>query len=148
MWVTYASYHNEQTVTVKYEKYIPGIGYKIHTEFLNTTPAGNWTELEFDDHSTTTYYDFLNAMVVKNIDIKRRIAKLALDQALDRGEYVKIMNTISVLDPTFDPPIFNERARWQRELLHKIASETSLVVVSTCYNENNLERYSKLLMLT
>ena len=148
MWVTSATYDSEQTtVTVTYTKHIPGIGWKDHTEYLDTIPAGGWYELKFDDDSTTTYYDFLNAMVIKNIDIKRRIAKLALDQALDNGEYLKVMNTISVLDPTFEPPIFNERARWQRELMYKIASDTSLVVVSTCYNEKNLERYSKLLML-
>jgi len=148
MWVTSATYDSEQTtVKVTYTKHIPGIGWKEHTEYLDTTPSGGWYELEFGDDSTTTYYDFLNAMVIKNIDIKRRIAKLALDQALDNGEYAKVMNTISVLDPTFEPPIFNERARWQRELMYKIASETSLVVVSTCYNEKNLEKYSKILML-
>ena len=147
MWVTSANYDNDGTITVAYEKHIPGIGWKEHTEYLYTTPSGGWSELEFDEDSTTTYYDFLNAMVVKNIDIKRRIAKYALDQALDNGQYAKIMNTISVLDPTFEPPSFNERARWQRELLCKIATETSLVVLSTCYNEKNLERYSKILML-
>jgi hypothetical protein len=146
MWVNSAKFENN-LVTVTYVKFIPGLGWKDHTEYLETTPSGGWTSLEFDNDSTTTYYDFLNAMVVKNIYIKRRIAKLALDQALDTEDYTRIMNTISVLDPTFEPPIFNERARWQRELLYKIAAETSLVVISTCYNENRLEKYARLLML-
>ena len=148
MWIKSAKcFSHDNCIAATYVKYIDGIGWKEHTEYLDTTPAGGWTELAFDNNSATTYYDFLNAMVIKNIDIKRRIAKFALDQALDNGEYAKIMNAISVLDPTFEPPIFNERARWQRELLFKIATDTSLLVVSTCYNEKNLEKYSKLLML-
>ena len=145
MWVTSAIYENEQ-ITVTFTCYQPGIGYNTRTEFLDTTPSYNWNKICFYSKHKTTYIDFLNSFVVKTLDIKRRIAKLALDQALDSGEYAKVMNTISVLDRTFEPPIFNERARWQRELMYKIASETSLVVVSTCYNEKNLERYSKILM--
>ena len=146
MWVKFANYSND-TVSVTYTKYTPGTGWNDHTEFLDTCPSGGWSSLVFDRDSTTTLYDFLNAMVVKNIDIKRRIAKFALDQALEIGEYQKIVNALTILDPTFEPPIINERARWQRELLYDIASRSSLVVLSTCYNEKNLEKYSKVLML-
>lgn len=146
MWIASAKYENDNVVAT-YVKFIPGIGWKNHTEYLETVPVGGWTFLDFSNDNATYYYDFLNAMVEKNLCIKRRIAKLALDMALDNKDYVRIMNSISILDPTFEPPIFNENARWQRELLYKIASETSLVVISTCYNEKNLERYSRLLRL-
>lgn len=146
MWVKSATFDRDYVV-VTYTKFIEGLGWKDHIEYLLTTPSGNWTRLEFDSHSTTTYLDFLNAMVVKTIDIKRKIAKISLDHALESGRYTEILNSITLLDPTFEPPVFNQRARWQRELEKSLATNTSLVVISTCYNEINLERYSKTLML-
>jgi len=146
MWVKSATVDRDYVV-VTYTKWNEGIGWKEHTEYLLTTPSGNWTHIEFAHDSTTTYFDFLNAMVVKTIDIKRKIAKISLDRALESEKYTEIVNSITLLDPTFEPPIFNQRARWQRELEKQLATNTSIVVISTCYNEKNLERYSKTLML-
>jgi hypothetical protein len=146
MWVKTAVVDRDYVV-VTYLKWNEGTCWKEHTEYLLTSPSGNWTRIEFAQDSATSYLDFLNAMVVKTIDIKRRIAKISLDHALESEKYTEIMNYITILDPTFDPPIFNQRARWQRELEKQIAKNTSLVVLSTCFNEKNLEKYSKTLML-
>lgn len=148
MWVKSAEYiENTGNIAVTYTKYVPGTGWNYHTEFFGSSPSGGWTHLEFDQSSTTTLCEFLNAMVVKDITIKRRIAKLALDHALESERYSDIIAHISLLDPTFEPPVFNHRARWQRELERDIATNTSWAVISSCYNEKNLERYSRTLIL-
>jgi len=146
MWVNSAIYKNGM-ISVTFTCYQPGIGYNNRTEFLYTTPTYNWNSIDFYSKHKTTYINFLNTMVVKTLDIKRKIAKLALYEALDTGKITDVMNAITILDPTFDPPIFNQRARWQRELEFKIAEDTSLMVISTCYNGRNLNRYFKTLML-
>ena len=113
MWVKTATVDRDYVV-VTYTKWNEGTGWKEHTEYLLTTPSGNWTHIEFDHDSTTTYFDFLNAMVVKTIDIKRKIAKISLDRALESEKYTEIVNSITLLDPTFEP-LFSIRGPDGRE---------------------------------
>jgi hypothetical protein len=137
------------TVEIEYTRYIDGIGWKKHKDFINTYPEGDWTELNFDEESSTKYVDFLNTMVYKNIEVARKIAKISLDNVStkDVHKLIRIMNAIKVLDSTFVPPEININCMWQRELLENIALKTSLVVISTCKNKRRLNRYYRVLQL-
>jgi|TARA_B110000285_G_scaffold69389_1_gene79805 hypothetical protein len=127
------------------EKFVPGIGMKQHREWLyNTAPTGNWTHLTFEPNQTR-YDCFLDCMVKKTLDIRRRLCRLALDShdtdiAFFKTK-IRLMNAIKILDPTFEPPVINRKCGWQNELLNEIYWTTSLRVIATCINEYRLERY-------
>ena len=132
-------------VEVVYDKFIPGIGVKSHHDWLyNAAPTGNWTHLLFEPHQTK-YEGFLDCMVKKNLDIYRRLCKLALDNhdivVPDFRTKVRLMNAIKILDPTFEPPLINRKCGWQNELLNEIYRNTSMRVIATCINEYRLGRY-------
>jgi hypothetical protein len=134
-------------MTVVFMKYIEGVGLRSRTDFLDAVPSGRWTHLSYGPMTTTTYLDFLQGCVEKTLDIKRKIARLSLDQALDSGKFINIMNAIRILDSSFVPPVINKKSTWQRNLLRDIASRTSVEVISACVDENKLTKYSTILQL-
>ena len=146
MWVSRATFDGE-CIRVEVTDFMPEMGWINHTEWFYTTPEGGWTELVFDETSSTTYVDFLNAMVVKTLEVNRKIALVSLDMALETKRYSRIVELLDILDPTFEMPVINRRAKWQRDLMKHIANVTSYRVVSTCYNEANLMRYATSLRL-
>ena len=136
------TYDGVDCIELVYNKFVPGIGIRKHTDYLYTTPLGNWYELNFNDSDNVLYSNFLNTMVFKNIDVHRRLARLALSRILGSNIYrINLLNTIRILDPTFVPPRINLDCRWQCELMEEIVSSTSLTVITTCYNERRLTRY-------
>ena len=153
MWMIFAQCLENSVVEIKYNRWIPGLGYNGHTIFLETKPMGNWNKLTFEEDTTTTVIDFLNCMVEMNIDVQRKIAQLTLDQAVLKYEgksqtkMVSLMDAISLLDTTFVPPGINIGCGWQIELLHNIVTNTSYGVIHTCRNMRRLNRYSKTLQL-
>ena len=153
MWISYASFNGESTVKVTYTQWMNGIGYHDHTIFIDTYPHGNWTELVFDGDSDPSVILFLSSMVVLNIDVQRKIAQLSLEQKIQKYEHynfkkmISLLDNISILDPTFAPPIFNEQCGWQMDLLHDMVNTSSYRVIATCRNMKRLDRYSKILQL-
>lgn len=145
-WVKSASYENG-VMSVVIMKYIDCIGVRSRTDFLDTVPLGGWTQLSYGPMSKTTYVDFLQGCVEKTLDIKRKMARLNLDEALDSGKFINIMNAIRILDPSFVPPVINKDSKWQRHLVRDIASRTSIEVISACTDENRLTKYSTVLRL-
>ena len=137
------------TVEIEYTKHIPGIGWKIHTDYIDTYPEGDWTELTFDDSTTVKYVDFLNTMVFKSLDVSRKIAKVSLDNfsGKSKRKLLKVMNAIRILDPTFTPPEINTDCSWQNELLDHICHSVSYRIIATCTNKYRLDRYSKVVQL-
>lgn len=129
-------------VEVVYDKFIDGIGMKAHREwFYNTSPTGDWTNLRFEPNQTR-YECFLDCMIKKTLDIRRRLCKLVLDNHTPNcNTKIRLMNAIKILDPTFEPPLINRKCGWQIELLNEIYKNTSLRVISTCINEHRLDRY-------
>jgi hypothetical protein len=129
-------------VEITYRKYTPENGYRTLTDYVYTKPLGNWTEIKFNSSDDVQYTNFLNTMVFKNIEVYRKLARLALSNVVNYPMYhIKIINALCILDPTFVPPIINKRCTWQRELLENIAQTTSLRVIYTCKNTYRLERY-------
>ena len=132
-------------IDVTYDKFVPGIGVNSHREwFYDTAPTGNWTHLTFDPHQTK-YESFLDCMVKKTLEVRRKLCKLALDNhdtvVPIYKTKIRLMNAIKILDPTFEPPLINRKCGWQNELLDEIYRNTSLRVISTCINEYRLDRY-------
>ena len=142
---SYSVEEGTHIIEVVYDKFVPGIGVKSHRDWLyNATPTGNWIHLLFEPNQTN-YESFLDCMVKKNLDIYRRLCKLALDNHdIDVPDFrtkVRLMNAIKILDPTFEPPLINRKCGWQNELLNEIYRNTSMRVIATCINEYRLGRY-------
>lgn len=134
-------YHIEVDYTINY----PGNVVVPHKDFLYTGPVGDWTSINF--YGKLDYFDFLNTLVYKNKDVCRRLAKIALDTNLNKPnpEYIKIMNAIRILDPTFHVPWINLHCGWQKELMLEICNSTSFHVIAICRNKTRLGRYFNVL---
>ena len=153
MWIKHAMYDGYSTVEILYSKWLNGVGYHDHTIFVDTIPQGDWTDIKFEYDSTATVVNFLNTMVNKNLDVHRKIAQMSLDALVSKYEgtnnskYLELMESICILDPTFTPPILNERCGWQMELLSDIVTDVSARIIATCRNMHNLDKYFKTLQL-
>ena len=137
-------------VVIEHIKYIDGIGWKTHTDWLATYPEGDWTYINFGEDSHVKYEDFINSMVHKNVEVYRKMAKLSLDNVSTKDHPVKlirVMNAIKILDPTFVPPVINTGCGWQNELLEHIAIPTSYRIIATCNNTKRLGRYFRVFQL-
>ena len=134
--------NNTDSIEIKYQKFTPGIGYRIKTDFIYSRPLGNWTEIAFSKDDSVSYTNFLNTMVSKNIEVYRKLARIAHRRILDSYSYkINLLNAIRILDPTFNPPFINLKCGWQCELLDIIIERFSICVISTCKNEMRLYRY-------
>lgn len=118
-------------------------------DFVYAQPNGNWKELIFTKLSNVKYTNFLNTMVVKNLDVQRKLARHAFESILyssPTSDYemfhikIKLLNAMCILDPTFVPPRINIRCLWQRNCLNSILT-WSFNVIANCQNKDRLERY-------
>jgi len=141
--------NQQDVIEIEYTKFIPGLGWKTHTDFIDTYPEGDWTSLTFPEHSLLKYVDFLNTMVHKNLEVARKIAKLSLDNISTKNprKLIRIVNAIKILDTTFIPPIFNIECSWQVELIEHMALTTSYRIIATCKNKKRLDTYSRVVQL-
>jgi hypothetical protein len=141
----YAVEAGTHIIEVVYDKFSPGIGFKSHCEwFYDTAPAGNWTDIVFEPNQTK-YECFLDCMVKKTVEVRRRLCRLALanhdTEPRTFKTKIRLMNAIRILDPTFVPPGINRKCGWQNELLTEIYGKTSIRVIATCTNSYRLEHY-------
>jgi hypothetical protein len=138
-----AKYDGDNCVEIEQFKFQPGIGWKCKTDFIDTTPLGQWTELFFSAEENVSYIDFLKTMTAKTLDTCRKMAKLALDQYEDasKGDKFFALQALTLIDRTFIPPEINLECRWQCELLDYMISTSSLHVVATCRNPARLIKY-------
>jgi hypothetical protein len=127
------------TIEIEYVLRVPGQGFVKYTDLVYSGPVGDWTELNFSVDDRLEYTKFLDTMVYKNLDVCRKLAILTLDQTT--AKKTDIMKCLWYLDPTFEPPEFNMRCSWQRDLLDYIVGETSRQVILSCRNADRIERY-------
>lgn len=133
-------------IEITYNKFVPETGYRVFTDYVYTTPLGNWVDIKFNEIDNVQYTNFLNTMVFKNIEVYRKLAKLALDNILEMDLYhIKLLNAICILDPTFTPPYINTRCTWQWDLMYNIVSTTSYRIIATCHNTRRLKKYFNVL---
>jgi len=137
-------------VELKYTKYIEGEGYVNLSECLDARPIGGWTDLK-SSRESMRYEQFLDTMVEKTLITRRIIALIQLENILCENKNIhsllRIMHTIKIIDPTFEPPIINIKCKWQKKLIKNICLYTLPNVIENCVNEKRLERLFNIMRL-
>lgn len=154
MYILHARYitdvdRDEDGIEIDYVKFVPGTGNKKIKKWLYTRPLGDWTSLSFNESEYVDLVDFIMTMtdVNSSLDTQRLIASLCAQEHNMRvkpnyyNPYIKTLNAIKILDPTFEPPIINLKCRWQRELIHSLCNEWTEHVIWTCMNSSRLYNY-------
>jgi len=116
--------------------------YSTYTDFINTEPIGDWNRISWKSTGDTDYYKFLDVMVVKTVEVLQRMAELYLDQILymeqDPRFYVRLINAVKILDPTFQPPRIDMGSAWQVDFVTKFCRKYIPGVVQTCISKKRL----------
>lgn len=154
MFVLHAKYQhdverNSDGIEIGYTKFVPGMGFKRFTKWIYAEPLGGWNDLKFTPSDNVDVVDFLLTMVNvrDSLPTQREIARLCNQRWLYRVKvgyyqpYIKLLNALKILDPTFEPPLINLRCSWQREMLHDMCTIWTDRVVSTCMNSTRIFNY-------
>ena len=117
---------------------------RTYTDYINTEPLG-WTRIS----CTANYYRFLDAMVVKTVEVLQRMAELGLEDIL-HGEHeprlwVRLMHAVRILDPTFQPPRIDMESAWQVEFMKKFCNESIQDIIQGCTNMSRLSYFFNVL---
>ena len=137
-------------VEINYLKYVPGRGYIDFVDYLNTTARGDWTELVSRKQSIQ-YENFLETMVEPTRETRVKMATIALENILhgivDIKTYIRVMNTVKILDPSFTPPFINKKIAWQRKVAEDFCKETLPDVIERTASLKKLQRLFNVLKL-
>lgn len=100
--------------------------YKKFTDYFLTRPIGDWQKMTFKS-SSMPYENFLSVMVKQTLEVKRRLANIALENILldnpDFHTLIRVIHTAKILDPSFVPPVINKESSWQVSLLNDLCRE-------------------------
>ena len=148
--VTTDSETGKSLVQIDYVKYTNGIGYENKQDLIETTPIGTWTEIK-SISDTLRYEQFLDTMVHKTTETRRKMALVELESVLcennNTRSIVRTMNAIKILDPTFSPPVINMRCSWQKRFIKDICTQQMPEIINTCTSELRLEKLFRVLQL-
>lgn len=137
-------------VQIDYVKYTNGIGYENKQDLLETTPIGTWTEIK-SISNTLRYEQFLDTMVHKTTETRRKMALVELESVLcennNTRSIVRTMNAIKILDPTFSPPVINMRCSWQKRFIKDMCTQQMPEIINTCTSDLKLEKLFRVLQL-
>jgi len=138
-------------IEVIYSKLIPDEGYKTFCDYLKADPIGDWTKIVARDNGVR-YEKFIDTMIEKNLETRQKMAAIMLDNVLNNvftniRTQIRLMNTVKILDPTFEPPFINKRCTWQREFVTTFCKEILPDVVERCIHVARLERFFNVLKL-
>jgi|SaaInlV_125m_DNA_1040241.scaffolds.fasta_scaffold00696_10 hypothetical protein len=101
-------------------------GYKRFIDYFLTEPIGDWQKLSFKK-STIPYEQFLSTMVKQTLEVKRRLANIALENIIkDDPSFhtkVRVLHTSKIIEPTFVPPFIDSESSWQVSLLNSLCEE-------------------------
>ena len=140
----------EKNIHIKTVKYIAGEGYRDNFDIIETCPIGTWGHIHAA-YDSLRYEQFLDTMVHKTIETRRKMALIALENALCENKnirsLVRIMHSVKILDPTFTPPIINMICSWQKRLVYEICMNELPKVINTSTNEFRLERFFRTMQL-
>ena len=120
--------------------------YTTFTDYLNTQPLGDWTRIK----CKADYYKFLDAMVVKTVEVRQRMAELQLEHTLYTGSqeprfYVRLINATKILDPTFQPPRIDMGCDWQGDFITKFCKKSIPAAVQGCISKKRLEYFTSVM---
>lgn len=131
---------NQTHIEVNITEYIPGTLWETKTEFIHSSPKGNWNYLEFTNDEQVSFVKFLDLMVEENIEVLKLKIKLLLEENI-QNNFREIVNALSMVDPTFIAPETNPRCHWQNQLLLDICNGSVYYVIATCKNRRRLKRF-------
>lgn len=119
--------------------------YNIYTDYINTEPIGDWNQISWESTSITDYYKFLDAMVVKTVEVLQRMAELYLEEILYTDHeprfFVRLINAVKILDPTFQPPRIDMESAWQVDFVTKFSRKYIPGIVQTCIQKKRLSYF-------
>lgn len=131
-------------VEITYERFVREKGYETYVDYINTKPLADWIILNSKNQSIP-YEKFLDAMCEKTIEVKQKMAELAVQNILADKQYIntyiRLAHASKILDPTFQPPRINMKSAWQREFIKKFCEETLMDLVQRTYNEERLDYF-------
>ena len=137
-------------VEINYLKYVPGRGYIDFVDYLNTKSRGDWSEIVSRKQSIQ-YENFLETMVEPTRETRVKMATIALENILygnvDIKTYIRVMNTVKILDPSFIPPIINKKSPWQRKYVEDFCKETLPDIIERTSSMKRLQRIFSVLKL-
>lgn len=121
--------------------------YTTFTDYLNTKPLGDWTRI----NCKSDYFKFLDAMVVKTVEVRQRMAELQLEHTLYTGSqdprfYVRLINAVKILDPTFQPPRIDMECDWQVAFISKFCKKSIQDAVQNCVSKKRLAYFTAVCM--
>ena len=141
---------DSQIIDIEYVKYTKGIGYENKKDIFQTTPIGTWTTIQ-SISDTLRYEQFLDTMIHKTTETRRKMALVELESALcennNTRSVVRIMNAVKILDPTFSPPVINMHCAWQKRFIKDMCEQHMPHIIQTCTNELRLEKFFRVLQL-
>jgi hypothetical protein len=131
-------------VEIVYETYSRGKGFRTYTDYMNTEPLADWQVFEAKKR-TIPYLKFLDIMVEKTLEVRQRMAELAVEAFLydkhDINAYVRLAHATKILDPSFQPPIINMKSAWQRECIIKFCKKHVYPCIEECTQLDRLEYF-------
>jgi len=137
-------------VEIVYDRFVKGEGYTAFTDYINTEPLADWTAL-MSEKRTIPYDKFLDAMVKPTLEVRQRMAELALENFLsyiqDNRSYVRVVHAIRILDPTFQPPRVNMESAWQMEFVKNVCEEHVLNAIEMCTKKSRLKYFFNVLKI-
>jgi hypothetical protein len=114
---------------------------RTYTDYINTQPLG-WTRIS----CAANYYKFLDAMVVKTVEVLQRMAELGLEDIVhgERGPrlWVRLMHAVRILDPTFQPPRIDMESAWQVEFIAESCKKYIPTAIYTCISKKRLSYFN------
>lgn len=141
---------NTPIIEINYVKYTCGIGYEELKDTFETRPIGTWSEIQSISDSLR-YEQFLDTMVHKTTETRRKMALVELESALCENKnirsIVRIMNSIKIIDPTFSPPIINMQCSWQKRFIRDICTHQMPKIIEACTSDVRLEKLFRVLQL-
>ena len=97
------------------------------------------------------YEDFLDIMIEKTIETMRKMVLIELDNVMLENKninlFIRIMNTIKILDPTFIPPVINKMCSWQKRYVIETCKKTLPQIIKTSTSKYRLNKMFKILKL-
>ena len=128
-------------IEIVYERYVSGKGYDTYTDYINGEPLGDWIVIN-SERQSIPYEKFLDAMVTKTLEVRQRMAELALENILTYEQplrvYVRLAHAMKILDPTFQPPRINMESAWQVECIKNMCTPEA---ISECTKKSRLEYF-------
>ena len=141
---------NNYIIEVNYTKYTEGIGIRSYTDEIKTKLLGNADFLDFKN-DIMKYEYFLDIMIEKTIETMRKMVLIELDNVMLENKninlFIRIMNTIKILDPTFIPPVINKMCSWQKRYVIETCKKTLPQIIKTSTSKYRLNKMFKILKL-